>query len=259
MKKLTLKMFKTLGYEITKIDGKDTYASRKHRILKTLVSATNPVIFDVGAHVGESVIEFQNTIPNSSIHSFEPDPDTYETLKYNTKECKNVFLNNLGITNAENVGNTLFYKHSHSKLNSLNKINIEGKTIQTHLKSKRNDPANNLTSLYNRNILVDLTTLDLYCKENNIRTIDLLKLDTQGHERECLEGAGDILNRTKVIYTEIMFFDMYEISYNFYDIEKLIVPKGFSLYSIPRSHNEKQSDKIGWVEAIYCNLNYFSL
>ena len=50
---------------------------------------------------------------------------------------------------------------------------------------------------------------------------------------------------------------MYEMNYNFFDLESIIVPKGFNLYSISRISDEKKSDKIGWVEAVYLNKKYF--
>ena len=132
-----------------------------------------------------------------------------------------------------------------------------GNTISKWLSEKKEIEVKKLKKQYNKKIKVDITTIEKYCKKNKIESIDFLKLDTQTHERECLLGAKSLLDKIKVIYTEINFFDMYEMNYNFFDLESIIVPKGFNLYSISRISDEKKSDKIGWVEAVYLNKKYF--
>ena len=253
MKHQIIKMAEKFGYKISKIDVEETYFTKRKRILEKLLTEECPVILDVGGHKGESVVEFKAIFTSSTVVSFEPDPDSYLGLVEACKPYKNVIQNNVGISNEENVGQQFFYKQSHSKLNSLNKINTAGNVIRDFLGSKNDDEADELTRLYNREIEVEVTTLDRYCASNGIDSVDLLKLDTQGHERECLQGAEKMLANTKVIFTEINFFDMYEVKYNFFDLEAILVPAGFSLYALPRLNYEKSSDKLGWVEAIYWN------
>ena len=55
-----------------------------------------------------------------------------------------------------------------------------------------------------------------------VDNIDLLKIDTQGHEPEVLEGLGDKLQNTNVVLTELMFYDYYERSLSFSDLENFI-------------------------------------
>jgi hypothetical protein len=40
-----------------------------------------PVIFDVGANVGQTVDRIRNYFDRPVIHAFEPSPDTFETLR----------------------------------------------------------------------------------------------------------------------------------------------------------------------------------
>ena len=131
LKKILLNILNRLGYQIIKNSSyeKDSHVEKKKRILKKLILNDKPLIFDVGAHHGESVIEFKSLFPLSNIHSFEPDPDTFKILKDTTSKYDGVKINNLGFSSHDNVGNKEFYKHTASKLNSLNKINIKGNTI----------------------------------------------------------------------------------------------------------------------------------
>ena len=41
-----------------------------------LISATRPVVFDVGANIGMSVRRYLNIFPNAAVYSFEPFPES---------------------------------------------------------------------------------------------------------------------------------------------------------------------------------------
>lgn len=225
----------------------ENFFQKKKKIFKQLLNSENPIIVDVGAHKGETAIEMKEIFPTSEIHSFEPDPETFRYLKNNTKELKNIFINNSAISN-KNSNKLKFYRHEFSKLNSFKKINVKGNVIREYLNSHLNKKARRI---YNRPIFVKSLKLDTYCKNNGIRNIDILKIDVQSAEKECLNGSKKILKNTNVIYTEINFHDMYETSYNFYDLESIIVPYGFNLFCLLKSNKQKKSDRLGWVEAVY--------
>ncbi len=48
---------------------------------RSLLATDSPIIFDVGAHRGESVRFFKSIFPQSTIYSFEPDPDNFDHLR----------------------------------------------------------------------------------------------------------------------------------------------------------------------------------
>lgn len=92
----------------------------------------------------------------------------------------------------------------------------------------------NTTDFYNnvQEQLVKLEVLDEYCLDNNIKNIDLLKLDVEGHELAVLEGAKSMIqqNRIKFIQFEfggcnidsrtffLDFWSLYHNEYYFYRI-----------------------------------------
>ena len=55
-------------------------------------------------------------------------------------------------------------------------------------------------------IEVKTNTIDNFCKKKNIKYIDLLKIDSEGHEEYVLKGCKDLLKKKKVnvIYVEIL-------------------------------------------------------
>ena len=77
--------------------------------------------------------------------------------------------------------------------------------------------------------LVPSVTLDKFCKKNDIKKIDLLKIDTEGHEFEVLSGATNLLKKDiEYILIEFHFSKIYK-NYNKYKIEKLLKKNNYIL------------------------------
>jgi trans-aconitate methyltransferase len=50
---------------------------------KLCKSLDEPTIFDVGAHIGQTANEFRRRFPKARIFSFEPFPNSFQTLSAN--------------------------------------------------------------------------------------------------------------------------------------------------------------------------------
>ena len=55
---------------------KDPYKDQKH----LLGDIDNIIIFDVGAHIGNTVKKYKSVFPNSKIFAFEPSEKPYQSL-----------------------------------------------------------------------------------------------------------------------------------------------------------------------------------
>ena len=66
----------------------------------------NDIIFDVGAHHGESVKVFRRFFQNP-IYCFEPNKRAFKKLEVNTKKFENIKIFNFGISNNE-TNSTLY-------------------------------------------------------------------------------------------------------------------------------------------------------
>jgi len=224
--------------------------SRK-KVIRELVHEEKPVIFDVGAHKGESIQYFLNLYPNAKIHAFEPDPASYAELSKKYAKSSEIVLNNLALSSS--VGQKTFYQNTISHTNSLFRVNSESQDSISLQEAKRNENIDGYYKGFNHSIEVGTSTLDQYCLQNELKNIDLLKLDTQGSEDEILSSGIEILQRTNVILTEICFFDYYEKSLSFYEVEKIIHPLGFRLYDISEISKNPMNGRTDWVDAIYLN------
>ena len=55
------------------------------------------LILDVGANIGNHSLYFSNF--SKQVFSYEPNPNTFELLKFNTKNLSNINIYNIGISN----------------------------------------------------------------------------------------------------------------------------------------------------------------
>ena len=101
-------------------------------------------------------------------------------------------------------------------------------------------------------IEVDTITIDGFCTQENIRRIDILKLDVEGAEIRALKAAHNILSDRAVtlIYTEVMFIPHYEGGCLFHEVAgwlKRYEYALFNLYNLKRARN----GQLRWGNAIF--------
>lgn len=208
--------------------------SGEKSILKKLASLKQDsyCLFDVGANKGDFtkiILDFFNN-DNIEIHSFEPSKATFELLSNNIKSDK-VILNNKGL--GKEAGIFPFYTDSPgSGIASLTKRKLDYLGVDFD---------------YSEDVSID--TLDEYCLANNVKEIDLLKLDVEGHEFDVLEGSKDMLKRKMIKMISFEFggcnIDTRTFLRDFYYLLKEF---GFFLYRITPSGYfypiEKYSEKL---------------
>lgn len=227
LKPIIKTIINNLGYEITKSKFKPSFDRIYYNLLGTTKSIT---IFDVGAHRGESIIRFLKLFPDASIHAFEPDKSNFDSLhqKFNSK--KSIHLTNLGVGSSETVLD--FYRYKKSDVSSFNEIDINSSWTKIRSKQSGTDPEHFLVG----KAKVYVETLDNYITKNCIKQINILKMDTQGFEDECLKGAKNTLKEQmfQFIELELIIDGPYAKQNRFSDIENLLLPYGYKLIGIER-------------------------
>lgn len=211
-------------------------------IIQSCVKDDQPIIFDIGAHEGQSIEYLENIFSNPIIYSFEPDPSTFKTLNKKASDKNKIF--NLAFSNKD--GDNIFYKNKISHTNSLFKVNINSIDSIRAQKEK-----NAFKKEINEEIRVKTSTLDSFFKQNDIDYVDLMKIDTQGAEELVLEGGQRSLHKINNIILEVSLFDYYTHKTNFSSIEKYLLPAGFELFSILEISNNPMNGRTDWVEALY--------
>ena len=65
------------------------------------------------------------------------------------------------------------------------------------------------------------------------------------------DGFGDKLSNVDVVLTELLFFDFYERSLSFSDVEFYLLRSGFSIYDISHISKNPMNGRTDWVDVIY--------
>jgi FkbM family methyltransferase len=206
-------------------------------ILTRNIKKEKVILFDVGGHKGESIKRYRDIFKASVIHCFEPNEALMKGLKEKFK-IENLFLNQCGI--SDEIGEIQLNIASKTLMSSIEKINYES----NFFKSRK--------IIDNGSEIIMLDTLDNYAKNNNIEYIDVLKLNVQGHEPNCLKGAKKLLKENKIdfIIVEIDGSDRYSKKNSFFDIEQYLVPYNYYLYDLILI-KRNNFGKINMLNAVY--------
>ena len=154
----------------------DRATNGEYRLLKFLIPKAS-VVFDVGANIGDYSGEILKIQPSVTIHAFEPDTHAFAELKK-----LNVISNNIAL--GDKKEKRLLYRGD-DKTTHNSFYNVHAKSIT---------PAE-----------VETTTIDAYCRENNILHIDFLKIDVEGFEFFVIKGAEDMVSRGAIDYVQFEF------------------------------------------------------
>ena len=130
----------------------------------------NSVVFDVGANFGYYSLLLAKK-PGCKIYAFEPESRMFARLQ------RNIALNNLQ-NSVTSIRAALSDARGQSRL-STESGNSGASFIDT------------------TGQLIELDTMDDFCKRNLIEKIDFVKIDVEGHEMRVLAGGTEILCRSK--------------------------------------------------------------
>lgn len=223
----------------------------EYNIISKFIVDETPVLFDIGAHQGESVKEMLSHFKSPIIYAFEPEQCNFIELCNFFADKKNVHLINKGVGSTKEE--RILYVNALSHTNSFLKVNPDSQD-HIHIQKLNADEKRVLFKQdYNQEKLIEIITIDDYCQQQDIHYIDLLKIDTQGFEISCLQGATRMLHAVKVMKCEVSFFDYYEKSTSFFELESILKPYNFELYSIPFISQNPENGRTDWLEVIYVN------
>jgi FkbM family methyltransferase len=193
-------------------------------------------IFDVGANGGEITSKYADLFPEAKVFAFEPFPDSFTILESKFSGNKRIQCFQLAIGAVDSKG-TLFVNRN-VDTNSLLSSGKMGLSSDQQVE--------NVGS-----IQVIIGTIDTFCLERHIESIDILKLDIQGGELSALMGAKELLSRRRIrlIYTEAYFKKQYEDQPLFHDISKFLGQYGYQLQDLYNPIYGKGN--LVWCDAIF--------
>ena len=181
-------------------------------------------IIDVGANKGQSIDFFLEINQNASINSFEPNKKLFDLLKNKYRLNKNVTIHNLGLSNIK--GELLFHENIMDETSTFEKLNLESKYLEKKAK---------ILGVTKEKIIVDNYKVEVirlidFLIENKETKFDVLKIDVEGHELQCLQGLfieNSIPVSIRFIQLESHNDDMYLNNDQHKKIEELLMKNGF--------------------------------
>ncbi len=181
--------------------------------IRYLLGKINPLIIEVGANTGQTTIELLKYMPEATIYCFEPEPKAIIEFKKNVN-YPNVHLIESAVGNEN--GSIVF--HQSGAIGQ--EWNQSG--------SIRN-PTEKITQIwpwlrFPTSINVPITRLDDWVKtiQPIFPFVDLIWADTQGAESDLILGALDLLSKTRFLYSEYGFEEIYEGQASLDDINNLL-------------------------------------
>src|SRR5437868_2251138 len=136
-------------------------------------SQTIRTVIDVGANRGQSITLFRGLWPEARIVAVEPIAELHALLQKKFRDDPALRLHNcaLGAKSGRSTFNILENSATSSLLKPMAELSRTGIKIE---------PV--------KQIDVEIKSLDALAREENLASIDFLKIDTQGYDLEVLKG-----------------------------------------------------------------------
>jgi FkbM family methyltransferase len=139
------------------------------------------IILDAGANIGLSAVYFANKYPDATIIALEPESSNFLLLQKNISPYPQIKSLQAALWKESGHINLIDPSNGHHGFQT-----VEGKT---------NDCA--------RSWLVEALTVDGIMSRMGLRTIDILKIDIEGAEKEVFENSADWIDKIEVIMAEL--------------------------------------------------------
>ena len=180
-----------------------------------------PIIFDIGCHKGETLDLIKKNFFFRKIYAFEPNRELVEKLKV---KYKDVYFVDKAV--GEKKCKKIYFKSKFSPINTLREKNKSSNYLNFKKKIISIIYATNNSDIEEE---VDVISLKSFIKDLKIKSVDLVKIDTEGYEFQIINGLGNCLKKIKILLFEHHYDDSLIKNYKFSDINLLLNKSGFKL------------------------------
>jgi FkbM family methyltransferase len=166
----------------------EIFKNNDHFIVPEFSGRNASLIMDIGANEGYYTLKIKENNPACRVICIEPNPYVFEILQRNMRanDLKGVTLVNKAVSSHNGQLNMEIVREI-GAISSRDIGMIERPWMREEFKEKISVPA---------------ITLDTLCREFNISSIDILKIDVEGMEEEILAASVPLLNDVKRIVLE---------------------------------------------------------
>ncbi len=203
------------------------------------------IFCDVGCHKGTYTDLILNNFVVKKAIIIEPQKKIFKYLKKKYKRDYRIFPYNCAI--SDSAGRKTIFINKHDLTSSLTKI--DRKNNYLNLKAKLF--GGTIDDMILQKYSIKSEKLSKIIKDAKINTIDLLKIDTEGHELQVLKGSSKYLKRNiKCILIEFHNSDIF-INYDASKIHQYLKKNNFELKKIFKFPFTT------WEDRVYLNKYFF--
>lgn len=194
------------------------------KIINYIKKEENEIInmIDIGCHKGKYFDLFSKFYRIKKAVLIEPQTKYFNYLRKKYKSKKNIKIFNHAISDKN--GFKTFYINHHDLTSSLNTINQKN----SFLKIKSKIFGLKTEDMIQTKVKINVKKLDYLIEKLKIKKLDLIKIDTEGHELEVLKGGKKFIKKFKIILIEFRNDDVFK-NYNANKIHKFILNNNFLL------------------------------
>lgn len=174
------------------------------------------VILEAGGHNGKDTLRIREHWPEADIFVFEPEPVLYAQLVKTTSIFPKIHQHQLAL--SDRSGKVIFHKSS-------------GRSDASSSLLKPKDHLEAHPDVYfDEELEVSAVNLDEWSNQNDVKKIDFMWLDMQGHELNMLKGCPQILSSAKAIYSEVSLIETYEGVALYPEFRQFMEDNGFEVF-----------------------------
>ena len=194
-------------------------------------------LFDIGANAGQYALKMRELGYKNRIISFEPLSSAFKVLKENSSKDDNWIINNyaVGDQNCKTLINVAGNSYSSSILNML----------PNHIENAPN-------SMYVSQEEIDIKKLDtIFNSFSNQEEKVMLKIDTQGYEKNVIDGAIESLKKIEIIQLEMSIVPLYENEILFVEMIEYLRKMGFMVFSFENGFSNPITGQLLQMDGIF--------
>ena len=196
-------------------------------------------VLDIGANAGQYSMLMRTLKYKGRIISFEPLSSAFGRLQKNSASDKKWTINNFALGDKEETATINVSENSFSS----SILDIK----QAHVDSA---PESNYTHTEEITVKTLDSVFDQFCSENDQV---MVKIDTQGFEKNVIDGGVSSLAKVKLLQLEMSLVELYENEMLFNDMVNYLKERGFTLVSLEPGFSNRDSGELLQVDGIFVN------
>jgi len=223
---------------LVKKAGFDVVRYQSHRIIHHF--GFN-LVLDIGANVGQYAQELRALGYSGKIVSFEPLTQAYTILRKKSESDPDWWARNHAVGDVDGPSSINMSENSYSSsLLDIHDISVDARPETKYIGSEA----------------IDVKRLDSVFPEYHEEGQRVfLKIDTQGYEKNVLEGAPQTLPKVSGIQMEMSLFPVYRGADLFDDMLKYVEDKGFRLAHVKPGFCHPETGLMLQLDAIFLREN----